>query len=73
MPRVVIIVKPNARKNEILEREDGTLEVRVHAPAKDGKANAAVIKLISARLGIPRSRVSIISGQASKRKTVCYN
>ena len=43
---------------------------RVTAPAVDGKANKAVIALISATLGVPASAVSIVSGLTSSQKRV---
>ncbi|MFA5236503.1 MAG: DUF167 domain-containing protein [Methanoregula sp.] len=43
---------------------------RVTAPAVDGKANKAVIGLISTTLGVPASSVSIVSGLASSQKKV---
>jgi uncharacterized protein len=46
------------------------LEVRVAEAPADGAANAAVVKLLAKTLGISRSEVSIISGQASRHKRV---
>jgi uncharacterized protein (TIGR00251 family) len=43
---------------------------RVTAPAVDGKANKAVIALISATIGVPASAVSIVSGLTSSQKRV---
>jgi len=43
---------------------------RVTAPAVDGKANKAVIALISATLGVSASAVSIVSGLTSSQKRV---
>ncbi len=42
---------------------------RVTAPAVDGKANKAVIGLISTTIGVPASAVSIVSGLTSSQKT----
>ena len=35
-----------------------------------GKANSAVIKLLSKKLGLPKSSVSIIAGETSRLKTL---
>jgi hypothetical protein len=43
---------------------------RVAAPAVDGKANKAVIRLISTTIGVPASAVSIVSGLTSSQKKV---
>ncbi|MFZ0004329.1 MAG: DUF167 domain-containing protein [Methanoregula sp.] len=47
-----------------------TIGCRVIAPAVDGKANKAVIGLISTRTGIPVSAVSIVSGFTSSQKKI---
>jgi uncharacterized protein (TIGR00251 family) len=46
------------------------LEVRVSAAPADGEANAAVIKLLSKELGIPRSAIAIVSGETSRYKRI---
>ena len=43
---------------------------RVTAPAVDGKANKAVVWLISTTIGVPASAVSIVSGVTSSQKKV---
>lgn len=46
------------------------LEVRVAQAPADGAANDAVIRLLAQALGISRSKLSIISGSASRHKRV---
>jgi uncharacterized protein (TIGR00251 family) len=46
------------------------LEVRVAEAPADSAANDAVVKLLAKALGVSRSEVSIISGQASRHKRV---
>ena len=43
---------------------------RVTSPATEGKANRAIIALVSTVLGVPRSSVSIVSGQTASVKRV---
>src|SRR5512136_2979793 len=43
---------------------------RVTAPAVDGKANRAIIELVSERLSVPPARVHIESGTLSSQKRV---
>lgn len=47
---------------------DGLLRVRVCSPPVEGKANERLVALVAKRLGIPRSRVSLVSGGASRNK-----
>ena len=44
------------------------LEVRVAAAPADGAANQELIKLLAKGLGLPRSSISIASGQAARFK-----
>ncbi|MGB8737460.1 MAG: DUF167 family protein [Rhodomicrobium sp.] len=46
------------------------LKAHVTAPPEDGKANAAATALIAGWLGVPKSKVSVASGQKSRLKTV---
>ena len=47
-----------------------TIGCRVTAPAVEGKANRAIISLVSERLAVPASQVSIQSGATSPQKRV---
>jgi len=58
---VVIEVKviPDSDKNE-LAKEDSKVKIRVKASAEKGKANQAVIKLLSKYYNISKSSIKII-------------
>jgi uncharacterized protein len=47
---------------------DGTLRASVRAPAVDGAANNALIRLIADELGVARRDVRIVAGASSRRK-----
>ncbi|MEA2224532.1 MAG: uncharacterized protein QOH83_2908 [Solirubrobacteraceae bacterium] len=49
---------------------DGVLIARVTAPPVDGKANAALCKLIARRAGVAPSRVTIVRGETARQKLV---
>ena len=49
---------------------DGVLKVRVMAPAVDGAANTALIRLLSEELGVARRDIRIVAGAASRQKLV---
>lgn len=63
-------VHPRAGRNEISGERDGRLLVRVTAPPVDGRANAAVCRLIAKAAGVPKGTVSVTSGEAHRDKTV---
>jgi uncharacterized protein (TIGR00251 family) len=61
-------VVPRSSKSLIDGVADGSLRVRLAAPPVDGAANAALIELLARYFGIPKSRISILSGQRAKQK-----
>ncbi|WP_342018451.1 DUF167 family protein [Devosia chinhatensis] len=68
-------VTPNAGRDTIgpaETRADGSsvLRVRLVAVPDKGQANAAVIALIAKALGVPKSAVSLASGQTSRIKVL---
>lgn len=66
MKTIEIRVTPNARKDEILEK-DGRITVKITAPPDRGKANRAVLKLISAHYG---KTARLLSGEKSRVKVI---
>jgi uncharacterized protein (TIGR00251 family) len=67
---IEVRLKPNARQNSIDIGENGVLNVRVNAPPIEGRANAALIELLSESLDVPKSCLSIKRGASSKNKVV---
>ena len=61
-------VQPGAKKTEIMGVHGNALKIRLSAPPVDGKANAALVEFIAARLGLAKSAIRLISGQTSRRK-----
>lgn len=66
-------VRPGARVSELTQSIDGTWLAKVKAPPVDGKANVALIELISERFGVRRSQVTIKSGAGARLKLVHIN
>jgi uncharacterized protein (TIGR00251 family) len=67
---VRVRVTTRASRDELAGTRDSVLLVRVKAPPVDGKANAAVCKLIAKALGIGPTRVEVVRGHSSRDKTV---
>ncbi len=63
-------VHPRAKKNAITGEIGDALKVALTAPPVDGKANAACIEFFAKLLKVPRSSVSIASGETSRNKVV---
>ena len=68
--RISIYVQPRASKTAVVGMHDGCVKVRLAAPPVDGAANAALIEFVAERVGLAKSRVRIVTGQASRRKVV---
>jgi uncharacterized protein (TIGR00251 family) len=49
---------------------DGILKVRVMAPAVEGAANNALIRLLAEEIGVSRRDVRIVAGATSRQKLV---
>ncbi len=68
---VNIHLAPNAKKNEITGFDSqGILKVKVTARPVEGKANEALIELLSKKLRLPKSAINIKQGLTSKNKLV---
>lgn len=63
-------VQPGARSEGISVLGDDALKIRLLAKPVDGAANAALAALIADRLGVAKSRVTIVRGASSRRKRV---
>ncbi len=68
--RLHIRIKPNARVEKVEDRGDGNLCVWVRAAAREGKANEALIEVLSGYLDVPKSLIRITAGHSSRLKTV---
>jgi len=62
-------VYANSKIEEVIKEGDMFL-VRVKEPAKEGKANRAVIKLLADYFGVPQRQVVISSGYGSRNKVI---
>lgn len=65
-----IRVVPRVAKNEIQGVHGDALKVRLQAPPVEGKANQALIRFLSDTLDIPRSQLSVASGETGRNKAV---
>jgi hypothetical protein len=70
LPRITITVSPGAARSELVGRHGDGWKLRVAAPAERGRANEALVELLAGALALPRDRVRIVAGHASRRKLV---
>lgn len=60
--------QPGSKKSELRGEQDGALKVAVTQIAEKGKANKAIIALLSKQLGLRKSQLELISGDTSPQK-----
>jgi uncharacterized protein len=63
-------VHPRARKNALAGKFGDALKVSLTAPPAEGRANQACIEFFADLLKVPRSSVTIASGQSNRNKIV---
>lgn len=73
--RVAVRLTPKASRDQIqgLADEAGggrVLKVSVTAVPEDGKANAALIKLLAKQWKLPKTSIAIAAGATDRRKTL---
>ena len=64
-----IRVTPHAKQNKVVE-SDGVLRVYTTVAPENGRANSAVIELLSDYLDVPKSKIKILKGLAGRDKVV---
>ena len=68
--RLRLRVSPEASRSEIAGCHGDAWKVRVAAPPEAGKANAAVLRLLAEKLGLPRRALRLVSGHRAREKVV---
>ncbi len=63
-------IQPGAKTTEIVGRHGDALKIRLAAPPVDGKANAALVAFVAAKVSLGRTAVEVISGQTARAKRV---
>jgi len=63
-------VLPRSSRNEVVGVSDGVLRVKLTAPPVEGAANKALVEFFSRTLKVAKSRITIITGQTGRNKTI---
>lgn len=64
---IALRVTPKASRNAIVASEEG-LRAYVTVAPEDGKANAAVAKMLAKALGVAKTRLTLVRGQTARDK-----
>lgn len=70
--RINVKVKPRASRDAVEGFSGEVLVVRLTSPPVDGAANSSLIKLLSKRSGVARSRIRIVSGDKGRLKVLQF-
>ncbi|MCX6745094.1 MAG: DUF167 domain-containing protein [Candidatus Parcubacteria bacterium] len=70
MTNLKIKVIPSSKINKIIEQPDGSLKIKLQAPAIEGKANKALIAFLSEHFQKPKNKIILVSGEKARTKTV---
>jgi uncharacterized protein len=68
--KLQIKVKPRSSKEGVELQPDGSLVVKVSAAPVDGEANARVLEVLAAALGIRKSDLAITRGETARHKEI---
>jgi uncharacterized protein (TIGR00251 family) len=67
---IAVRVYPRAKQNAITGELGDRLKVSLTAPPVDGRANRACVEFLAELLKLPRSSVTIGSGQTGRNKVI---
>lgn len=65
-----VVAHPGAGRTSVVGVHGDALRVRVGAPPVGGRANAALLALVSELFGVASGQVSITSGESSRMKRI---
>ncbi len=68
--RLRLRVQPSASRSEVAGRHGEAIRVRLASPPVDGKANEALIELLSDLFAVPKRAVSLKAGAGGRSKVV---
>ena len=67
---IVVKVKPSSKQNLVECIGENQYTVRVKEKALEGRANEAVIKLLSKYFDVPKNRILVVVGLKNKNKII---
>ncbi len=68
--KIEVRVKAGAKKTVGEKQADGAFIVKVKEPAKEGRANEAVIEALAEHFNVPKNSVVIVRGHSSRNKLI---
>jgi len=63
-------IQPRASHDAVVGERDGAIAIRLRAVPVDGAANAALVRFLVKRLGVPPGDVQLVCGLTGRRKWI---
>lgn len=63
-------VQPGAKRTAVVGPYGEKLKIALAAPPVDGKANQALLQFLAKALGVPKTSVTLVSGETNREKRV---
>lgn len=67
---VKVAVVPRASRNQVAGLKEDALKIKLTAPPVEGAANKACLQFLAKALGLPKSSLTILSGESSRTKRI---
>ena len=67
---VSVRVVPRSAKEGVAGLEGGVVRIRLNAPPVEGKANEALVRFLARAVGVPKSRITLVTGERGRSKIV---
>lgn len=68
--KLFVKAHPKAKKPRLVKKDESHYEVWVREVPEDGRANRAILEALSEELSVPKSALSVVSGQTSRTKVI---
>lgn len=68
MRMIQVTVKAGGKVNQIEEMDTNHYKITLKAPAQEGKANEALLKLLAKYFSVKKNQVTLVQGARSKHK-----
>jgi uncharacterized protein len=67
---IAVRVQPRASADAVVGERQGVIAIRLKAPPVDGQANAALLRFLARRLGLPQRDLELVRGAGSREKWI---
>ncbi|KKP59512.1 MAG: hypothetical protein UR53_C0001G0012 [Candidatus Magasanikbacteria bacterium GW2011_GWC2_34_16] len=68
--KISVKVLPRSSRDEIKKLPDGSFKVKLTSAPVDGKANDALVELLSEYFNTSKSKIKLVKGLTSKNKII---